>query len=214
MAQSEQSRLIHQLYAKGYTDKQLAALTFRSTRYITQARDSEAGISKSGKVTGGKGQNLIPILRELNEKGKVSPAAIPERRKTKSGKTAAVRKGVTTETTKSGKERTVLPSTKGPATIRRFIRDAAQKGQYVKWTAIGKVKTKSDPEGHKGKVTDTTPGGWTAQALLDRIDHPQAGDKWKAGDVIGALKRIGVDSQHGSVTSIVNLEGISLWAEE
>jgi len=210
MAQSEQARLIASLYGKGYSNKQLAALTGRSARYITQARDSQV---KAGKAAGGKGQNLIPILKQLDEKGKASPAAIPERRKTKSGQVAKVRKGVTTTTTKKGKERTITSVKKGPATLRRSIKDAASKGQTVKWTVTGKVKTKSDPPGHKGHVTDSTPGGWDAQTLLDRIDNPQAGDNWKAGDVNGALASIGVSSQHGAVTSISNIEGVSLWAE-
>lgn len=210
MALSEQARLIHSLYAKGYTNRQLADLTGRSARYITQARDSE---TKPGKASGGKGQNLIPILRQLDEKGKASPSAIPERRKTKGGTTAKVRKGVATTTTVSGKERTILTVKKAPATIRRFIQDAAKKGQYVKWTVTGKVKTKSDKKGHRGNVTDSTPGGWTAQALLNRIDNPAPGDKWNAGDVIGALKHIGIASQHGAVTSVTNIEEIRLSAE-
>jgi hypothetical protein len=214
MAQSEQGRLVQSLYQKGYTNQQLAALTGRSARYITQARDSEVKVGKGGKISSGKGQNLIPILKQLDEKGKVSPAAIPERRKTKSGQVAKVRKGVTTTTTSKGKERTITSVKRGPATLKRSIQDAAQKGQTVKWTVSGKVRTKSDPKkGHKGNVTDSTPGGWDAQALLDRIDHPQAGDNWKAGDVNTALTAIGIASQHGAVTSMSNIEGVSLWAE-
>lgn len=214
MAQSEQARLIQSLYAKGYTNQQLATLTGRSARYITQARDSEVKVGKGGKVSSGKGQNLIPVLKQLNEKGKVSPAAIPERRKTKSGQVAKVRKGVTTQVTKQGKERTITSVKKGPATLRRSIQDAASKGQAVKWTVSGKVRTKSDPKrGHKGYVTDSTPGGWDAQSLLNRIDNPRPGDTWKAGDVNGALTAIGVTSQHGAVTSISSVEGVSLWAE-
>lgn len=210
MALSEQARLIQSLYQKGYTNKQLAALTGRSTRYITLARDSKI---KPGKASGGKGQNLIPILRQLDEQGKASPSAIPERRKTKGGQTAKVRKGVTTTTTASGKERTITTVKKGPATLRKSIQDAANKGQSVKWTVTGKVKTKSDKKGHKGYVTDSTPGGWTGQSLLDRIDNPAPGDNWQAGDVTGALIGLGIASQHGAVTSISNIEGISLWAE-
>src|SRR4051794_26680104 len=107
MAQSEQARLIASLHAKGYSNQKLASLTGRSARYITQARDSVVTTGKGGKVSSGKGQNLIPVLKQLNEKGKVSPAAIPERRKTKGGQIAKVRKGVTTTTTSKGKERTI-----------------------------------------------------------------------------------------------------------
>lgn len=215
MAQpSEQARLIQSLYAKGYTNQQLAVLTGRSARYITQARDSEVKVGKSGKVSSGKGQNLVPILKQLNEKGKVLPSAIPERRKTKSGQVARVRKGVTTTTTTKGKERTITTVKKGPATLRRSIQEAAKKGESVKWSIGGRVKTKSDKKGHKGNVTDSTPGGWNAQALLNRIDNPQMGDNWKAGDINAALSEIAVRSQHGSVTSISGITGITLWAEE
>jgi len=213
MAQSEQARLVASLYAKGYTNQQLATLTGRSARYITQARDSQTTVGKGGKVSSGKGQNLIPILKQLDEKGKVSPAAIPERRKTKSGQVAKVRKGVTTQMTKKGKERTITSVKKGPATLKKSIQEAAKKGQTVKWTITGKVKTKSDKKGHKGHVTDSTPGGWEAQDLLDRIDNPGPDDNWQAGDVNAALAAIAVESQHGAVTSISAIEGISLWAE-
>lgn len=210
---SEQARLIQSLYTKGYTNQQLAALTGRSARYITQARDSEVKVGKNGKVSSGKGQNLVPILKQLNEKGKASPSAIPERRKTKSGQVAKVRKGVTTTTTSKGKERTITTVKKGPATLRKSIQDAASKGQSVKWNIGGRVKTKSDKKGHKGNVTDSTPGGWDAQKLLDRIDNPREGDNWKPGDVNAALADIAVRSQHSSVTSITGITGITLWAE-
>lgn len=211
MSLSEQARLIASLYGKGYTNKQLAALTGRSARYITQARDSQV---IAGKASGGKGQNLIPILRQLDEKGKVSPAAIPERRKTKSGQVAKVRKGVTTTVTNKGKERTVTSVKKGPATLKRSIQDAANKGQSVKWTVTGRVRTKSDPRrGHQGYVTDSTPGGWSGKELLDRINNPRPGDNWQPGDVNTALASIGVASQRGAVTSMTGIDGISLWAE-
>ncbi len=210
---SEQARLVQSLYAKGYTNKQLAALTGRSERYITQARDAVMTTGKGGKVSSGKGQNLIAVLKQLDEKGKASPSAIPERRKTKSGQVAKVRKGVIITKTAKGKERTITTVKKGPATLRKSIQDAAKKGQSVKWTNNGKVKTKSDKKGHKGYVTDSTPGGWSAQALLDRIDNPQASDNWKPGDVNTALAEIAVRSQHGAVTSISAITETTLWTE-
>jgi hypothetical protein len=213
MAQSEQAQLIQSLYQKGYSNQQLATLTGRSARYITQARDSEVKVGKGGKVSSGKGQNLILLLKQLDEKGKVSPSAIPERRKTKGGQVAKVRKGVTTQMTKKGKERTITTVKKGPVTLRRSIQEAAKKGQSVKWTISGKVKTKSDKKGHKGNVTDSTLGGWSAQALLDRIDNPQSGDGWSSGDVNTALAEIAIQSQHGAVTSISAITETVLWAE-
>jgi len=213
MAQSEQSRLIHSLYAKGYSNQQLAALTGRSTRYITQARDSVEKIGRGGKISSGKGQNLIPLLSQLDEKGKVSPSAIPERRKTAKGTVAKVRKGKRTEKTVKGTTRTITTVKNGPATLRKSIQEAARKGQSVKWTIGGKVKTKSDGKGHLGYITDSTPGGWKAQDLLDRIDNPLSGDNWKSGDVNGALKEIALASQHGVVTSIANIDETTLWSE-
>jgi hypothetical protein len=214
MALSEQAHLVRSLLAKGQSVKGLATLFGVSPRYITQARDAVEKVGKGGKVSKGKGQNLLPALRQLNEKGKVSPAQLPERRKTKSGQVAKTRKGVTKTTTAKGTERTITSVKKGPATLRKSIQDAASKGQSVKWTIGGKVRTKSDPKkGHKGYVTDSTPGGWNAQTLLDRIDKPLPGDDWSPGDINAALAEIAVRSQHGSVTSITAITETTLWTE-
>lgn len=106
MAQSEQARLISSLMGKGYSMKDIAALTGRTPRYIGFARDSETKIGRGGKETHGKGQNLIPALRQLDEKGKLSPAEMPGRRTTKSGAVAKVRKGTTVTTTRRGVQHT------------------------------------------------------------------------------------------------------------
>jgi hypothetical protein len=212
--QSEQARLVQSLLGKGYSVKDLATLTGRSPRYITQARDSVEKIGKGGKVSSGKGQNLIPALKQLKEKGKISPALMPARRVTKTGVQAKVRKGVTTTTTAKGTERTITNVKKGPATLRQSIKDAASKNQHIKWNIKGKkVKTKSDKKGHPGYVTGHTPFGWNAQQLLDRIDKPQAGDNWKAGDVNGALTTLAVKQNSGAVTSIGGIEEFTMWAE-
>lgn len=211
---SEQAQLVHSLLGKGYSVKDLAGLTGRSSRYITQARDSVEQVGKSGKMSSGKGQNLIPALKQLDERGKVSPAELPERRKTRTGQEAKVRKGVTTTITAKGKERTITNVKKGPATLKQSIRDAASKNQHVKWTIKAKkVKTKSDTKGHPGYVTGHTPFGWSARDLLDRIDNPRADDNWSAGDVNGALIALAIEQNSSAVTSISGIEEFTMWAE-
>ena len=211
---SEQARLVNSLLGKGYSVKDLASLTGRSPRYITQARDSIEKIGKGGKVSSGKGQNLIPALKQLNDKGKLSPAAMPARRLTKAGTQAKVRKGVTTTITTKGTQRTITNVKKGPATLRQSIKDAASKNQHIKWNIKGKkVKTKSDKKGHPGYVTGHAPFGWSAQKLLDRIDNPQAGDDWKAGDVNAALTAFAVKQNSSAVTSIGGIEEFTMWSE-
>jgi hypothetical protein len=212
--QSEQARLVHSLLNKGYSVKDLATLTGRSSRYITQARDSVEKVGKGGKILSGKGQNLIPALKQLNDKGKLSPAQIPQRRVTKSGQIAKVRKGVTTVITAKGKQRTITNVKKGSTTLKQSIKDAADKNQHIKWNIKGKVKTKSDKKGHSGYVTGHTPFGWNARELLDRIDNPKEGDNWKAGDVNGALIALAVEQNSSAVTSITKIEEFTMWAED
>jgi hypothetical protein len=212
MGQSEQAILIHELNEKGYTNTKIASLFGLDPSFIRQASKSEEKIGRGGKISKGKGQNLIPALKQLVGGGKISPSILPERRKTKSGQAAKVRKSRVVTKTVGGKERTITTVKNGPATLRKSITDAAKKGQHVKWTIGGTIRTKSK-QVKQGYVTDSTPGGWTGKALLDRIDNPQSGDGWRAGDVIGALKEISIASQGGAVTSITKITGVTLWTE-
>ncbi len=186
--ESEQALLIASLYAKGYTNKQLATLTGRTVRYITLARDSEQKIGRGGKVVSGKGQNLITIHKELNERGKVSPATIPERRQAKGGTTAKVRKGGTIIKRTGGRQDVLYPVIKAPETLKGAIADAGTSGRRVRWDIhIKKLKMYPDKPSKPGWISGHLPSGWTAKTLADRIANPQAADAWKPGDVNRAL---------------------------
>ncbi|EFH79543.1 hypothetical protein [Ktedonobacter racemifer] len=202
MAQSEQARLISSLMGKGYSMKDIAALTGRTPRYIGFARDSETKIGRGGKETHGKGQNLIPALRQLDEKGKLSPAEMPGRRTTKSGAVAKVRKGTTVTTTRRGVQHTRTTVKKGPATIRRALQDAAKNNKRVRWDVnFKKGKTTSDPNKRNMWASGAPYGGMSAQDLLNRIDNPQSGDNWRAGDVNGALASLAIQQSPGVVSA-------------
>lgn len=217
MAASEQAQLIAQLTAKGFSTKDLAALTGRTPRYITLARDTQTTIGKGGKVISGRGQNLIPALKALNEKGTLSPGQIPARRVTKAGTLAGVRKGIKTVTTKKGgKQQSVARVKKGPVTLNKAIARAAQSGAGLKWDVnFKKVKTKSDKVKENAWVTGRLPDGWSAQTLQDRIANPKSeeGDTWRAGDVNGALAAIAIAQNESSVTSATGAQEFSLFTE-
>ena len=216
MAASEQAQLIAALTAKGHSIKEIAALTGRTPRYITLARDSQTTIGKGGKVISGKGQNLIPALKALNEKGTLSPGQIPGRRMTKAGAVAGVRKGITSVTTKKGKQQSVARVKKGPATLKRAIRKAAASGSHLKWDInFKKMKTQSGAIKQNAWATGQLPDGWTAQKLLDRIDNPkpEEGDTWRAGDVNGALVAICLEQNTDSVDSASGPQEFSMFTQ-
>jgi hypothetical protein len=209
---SEQARLIADLTAKGHSIKDIAALTGRTPRYITQARDSVTQTSASGKTTHGKGQNLIPALSALSERGKLSPAQIPERRKTKSGATASVRKGVRQYTTKSGKQQQAARVKRGPKTLKRAISKAG--GKRLKWDVkYKKMKTDSDQEKQHAWATGKLPDDWTPEDLEDRINNPQEGDGWAPGDVNGALSALALE-QNPHIVGATGAEEFSLFTTE
>lgn len=214
MAQpSEQAMLIASLQAKGYSIKDIAGLTGRTPRYIQHARDSVIKTGRGGKLVSGKGQNLVPALKQLDEKGKLSPAQIPGARKTRAGTKAKVRTGTKTVTTKKGVTSTVTNVKRGPATLKRAIADAAKGNKRVRWDVHGKVKSKSDRKGRPGWVSGHLPSGWNAQMLLDRINNPHPSDGWKAGDVNAALAEIAVGQNNG-VTGLTAMDEFNLFVSD
>jgi hypothetical protein len=209
---SEQARLIASLTAKGYSIKHIADITGRTARYITQARDSVVQTGASGKTTHGKGQNLIPALSALDEKGRVSPAQLPERRKTKSGETASVRKGVRSYTTKGGKQQQAARVKRGPKTLKRAISKAG--GKRLKWDVkYKKMKTDSDREKFDAWATGHLPDDWTPEDLENRINNPEEGDSWAPGDVNGALSALALE-QNPHIVGASGAEEFSLFTTE
>ncbi len=199
--QSEQARLVAALQSKGYTINQIAALTGRSPRYITQARDSVQKVGKGGKIASGKGQNLIPALKSLNEKGKLSPAQMPERRKGKTGNVARVRKGTKTITTAKGVTHTVTNVKRGPKTLKKAITEAAKNDKRLQWRInYKKMKKYPDKDPEQGWASGHLPSGWNAQTLLDRINNPQPGDDWQPGDVNAALSSITIEQNPKNIS--------------
>lgn len=141
-----------------------------------------------------KGQRQKPLtkyvgaLKELQgKKPGAAPSKLPGKRTTKSGATAKVRKGTKTVTTKKGVQQTITTVKKGPTTLKSALRDAASKNKQVRWSIhFKKLKTYPDRPPAPGYASTNTLS-WNARTLLDRIDNPQPGDGWRAGDVNGAL---------------------------
>jgi len=184
MAQSEQARLVKDLQGKGYSIKDIAALTGRTPRYIEHARDSVEKTGKGGKIFYGKGQNLIPFLKELNEKGKVSPASIPGRRTTKGGSEAKVRTSPKPFQSAVGEGR--YQSKGGAKTIDKMLSEATSKKNLKVRFAVhfGKIKTISPGPGKPGWVASPIKGGaLKPQEVIDRITA-------NGGDTLGTIRDI------------------------
>lgn len=157
----------------------------------------------------------VPALQGLQGKkpGAAPTTALPAKRTTKSGKVAGVRKGVQEFKTKKGQQHVAARVKKGPKTLRRAIERAAKQGKNLKWDVqFKRMVTKSDTELENAWATGKLPDGWDAQTLLDRIDNPQAGDNWRAGDVNAALIDILKEQNIGeSLTRVSGAEDFSLF---
>ncbi|GCE02675.1 hypothetical protein [Dictyobacter aurantiacus] len=144
----------------------------------------------------------VPVLQQLQGTAPgTRPATLPERRKTKSGNVASVRKGIREFKTKQGETQYAARVKKGSATLQKLLDLAAQTGKNVRWDVLFQtIRTISDAT-KSGWVTGKLPDGWTAATLLSRIAQPQQGDSWKPGDVSGALIALAKEQNEGVVSA-------------
>lgn len=156
-----------------------------------------------------KGQRQKPLtkyvgsLKELQgKKPGATPSSLPAKRTTKGGKAAGVRKGLKEVTTRKGRQHTAARVKKGPATLKKAIDKAARAGAGLRWDVhFKKAKTVSDDKARPMWASGQLPSGWTAQTLLDRVEKPESGDNWKAGDINAALVAIALDQNSGIVSA-------------
>ncbi|GCE31351.1 hypothetical protein KDA_68350 [Dictyobacter alpinus] len=144
----------------------------------------------------------VPVLRQLHGTAPgTKPATLPERRKTKNGKVASVRRGIREFQTKQGETQYAARLKKGSATLLKLLELAAHTGKNVRWDVLFQtIRTISDAT-KSGWVTGKLPEGWTAETLLSRIAQPQQGDNWKPGDVSGALIALAKEQNEGVVSA-------------
>jgi hypothetical protein len=113
-------------------------------------------------------------------------------------------------TTKSGKQSIITSVKKAPATLKKAIADAAHKNLSLRWTVRGMAMDGKSDIRSKRNLDGHLPTGWSAQTLIDRINNPESGDSWKAGDVNGALVSIALAQNSSQVTSISSIDQYDL----
>lgn len=204
---TESAGLILELHMNGWNDAQIGRALGINGSLVRQAYNPSKG-GRQKPLT-----KYQPALRELlNKRPGEKASSLPGRRTTKSGEAAAVRKGVNAFTTKKGSERLQARGKNAPASNRRVINDAARKGKNLRWDVkFNTVKTDSDEKGHEGWVSGHLPSNWTAADLMDRVNNPQAGDNWKAGDVNGALTALALEQNASHIIGATGRAEISLY---
>lgn len=203
------SEAIAGLLADGWNYAQIGKALNVNPSLIRQAINPSAGQKQKPL------HKYVPALQGLQgKKPGAKPGALPGARTTKAGKPAKVRGGIKSFTTKKGVQHTVVSVKKGPATLKRVIRDAAKSGKRVRWDVhFKKLKVYPDQPPKEGWASGHLPHGWDAQTLLDRIENPQESDNWKAGDVNGALIEI-IKEQNSNIYSATGADEFNLFTAD
>lgn len=187
----EAQRLVQQLRAGGLSNSEIARRVGRDSSLISQIGNK-----------GTKGASLVPALRQIGSGAKSVSVA---RRVTKSGATAAVRKGVKAlpGLATAGPIKNITIKTKrGNKTLVKGVRSVSGGNKYLKWNLkVSWVKTTSDRKHQNTGISGHLPQGWTSDTLANRIDNPAPGDNWKPGDARAALKEIALSQNQGAYTS-------------
>lgn len=170
-------------------------------------RDSSL-ISQIGRK-GNKGASLVSALQDIQ--GGATSVNVP-RRTTKGGGQAKTRRGVKTI---PGTENVSVNTKTGDKTILSGLNQISGKGKYVKWRiGVSWVKTTSDRIHKNTGIDGHLPQGWTSDTLKDRIEKPQAGDNWQAGNAREALKQIALTQNQGKYTSAGAIRDIHLYSTD
>jgi hypothetical protein len=203
------SEAIAGLLADGWNYAQIGKVLGVNPSYVRQAINPSPGQKQKPMV------KYVSVLQGLQgRKPGAKPGALPEKRVTKAGKPAGVRKGVKTVTTRKGVQHTIVSVRKGPATLKRAIRDAAKSGKRVRWDIhYKKLKVYPDQPPKEGWASGHLPPGWDAQKLIDRIENPQESDGWKPGDVNGALTEI-IKEQNPNIYSALGADQYNLFTTD
>jgi hypothetical protein len=188
--------LVNELHAGGMSYKEIGRRVGRDSSLISQIARGRP-----------KGASLADALAKV-QAGETS-IEVP-RRQTKAGTEAKVRRGVGTI---PGTDNITVDTKTGNKTILNGLGQVSGKGKYVKWRLkMSWVKTISDRRYTNTGIDGHLPQGWTTDTLQDRINNPQAGDNWNAGDARGALKEIALSQNQGAFTSAGRVLDVHLYS--
>ncbi len=198
MAATEAQQLIARLQARGWSYHQLGQLVGRDSSLLRQGALGKKPL-----------RNLLSALRQIEATSQgpelvhtLGSLLVP-RRQTRAGTPAAVRQRP--ERVGQGATPALHLATKhGNKSILRVLAQAAREGKQVAITGTYRHVRRAHKSGggrgrpRKGKgrrepraeVPLFQKGGYSAQALLDRITQPQPGDPWRAGDALKAIKEL------------------------
>lgn len=189
-------KLVNQLHAGGMSYAEIGRRVGRDSSLISQIGNK-----------GNKGASMVGALQKIS--GGATSVDVT-RRTTKGGVAAKVRGGVKTI---PGTDNITYTTKRGNKTIAKGLNAINGKGKYVKWRLTYK-KVTTDSPGNKPResgIDGRLPRGWTSDKLADRIQNPQAGDNWKAGDAVGALRSIALQ-QNGHITSATGLVNVHIYS--
>ena len=210
--------LIGTLMGRGWKFADIATYVGRNPSAVRQAFVPKA----SGYIK--PASNLVPALERAVSSGKgpkegiatLGVANVPR----KPGRVREKAQAVGT-----GEQPAYHITTGGNEDIKRFLREADKRGQKVQLTGDfgnvqGKRKYPKRKRGRpqkvrgvqrkRGEVGILQKGGWEGGKLLDRIEHPEAGDGWKAGDARGAMRELAV--KMGDAESVGRFNKVQIFA--
>lgn len=194
----EAQSLINGLKARGMSNADIARRVGRDSSLISQ-------IARRGN----KGASMVPALRELA--GGAGTASVP-RRQTKSGATAATRRGVRSI---PGSSNITVKTKRGNKTLQGGINSIKGQGKYLKWRlTVSWVKTISDKKYKNTGIDGHLPAGWSSDDLAKRITSPGPGDAWAPGDARSALKAIALSQNQGAYTSAGAVLDVHLYSTD
>jgi hypothetical protein len=187
-------QLIGSLKAGGMSYAEIGRRVGRDVSYISQA------------ARGKKGGNLVGPLQQIIGGAK---KAEPPRRTTKGSTTQAkVRRGIQ----KSADGNISVKTKTGDKTLIKGLKEGGTKP--VKWKLrFKKLKTQTDREVTKAGVNGGSARNhpWTADKLLNRIQNPQPGDNWRAGQARKAMAEIAMRENSNAFTSYVGIEEVQMY---
>lgn len=201
---AEAQTIVNSLRAGGMSYSEIGRRVGRDVSLISQ-------IARKGN----KGASLVESLKKVQAGEKQAPAP---RRQTASGEQAKVRKGIEKV---PGSDNISVKTKKGDKTIIKALTQMSGKGKRVKWKVkVKKAKNTSDftvkdtgmnGGSAQGKGKQIKENKWSPEDLLNRIQNPQAGDKWQPGEARKALAEIALQENKNSIVSYTGIVEVQLY---
>lgn len=202
---------IASLKAAGWSYNQIGNIVGRDVSFISQvARGKKEGAAIGPALQGLAASGRSPIQAAL-----AGAAPVPRR-------PGRVREGV--QRVGTGERPAIHRTSGGNEDIKRTLRESAKEGKQVQLTGdfsnvkrrgrsggkVGRPPAGAGRQERRSEVPIFQKGGYDAKALLDRIEHPQAGDTWKAGDAKGAIRAMA--GRMGNIEHVGRLNKVEIHA--